>query len=48
MFTPKGFSRLVPLVSFTLATAAADTSEAKLTDDERRQLLELLNESAVL
>ncbi len=48
MFTPKGLSKLVPLLSFTLATGAADTPEAKLTDDERRQLLELLNESAVL
>ena len=42
----RGLAALFLLLSSTLAASAADAPEAKLTDDERQQLLELLNESA--
>ena len=46
MSIKRGLAGLALLLSSTFAAVAADSPEAKLTDDERQQLLELLNESA--
>ncbi len=46
MSVKTGLASLALLLSCTFAAAAADTAEAKLTEEERQQLLTMLSESA--